>query len=161
MTTWTDERMQQAIPLVRQHGAKKAAAILGASYDAMRAAFVKRRISMRKAETNKQAVARLYAARWPVEDITARLGISRKTVYFYAFQARREGRDVPRPVFVDGFERRIDYAAAARMGRQGKSQAEIAARFGVIKSAISHAFARMRADGIDCGPAGRWPERRA
>lgn len=158
---WTADLVERARALIAQHGAAGAAEILGTTYPALSYALRSRGHSIARPESKGAMVARLYKARWPVEAIAERLGVSVKTVYAHAYFARKKGLPVPRAEVVGGYERKIDYGRAARMGREGKSHAEIAAHFGVGTSAISQAFARMRRDGIDCGPAGRWPKREA
>jgi transposase len=158
---WTPDMVEKALDLVRREGAPNAAQALGVSYSSLAFALRYRGHSIKRSESQGEMIARLYAARWPAADIAARAGVTVKTVYTHAYALRKRGVPVPRAVCTAGYERVINYAVAAEMGRAGVPRAEIAARFGVTKSAIGQAFARMRAEGIDCGPAGRWPRRDA
>ena len=71
---WTPEVVTRALDIIRQHGAPEAARQIGVSYASLSMALRTRGHSIARPETKGETVARLYAARWPVEDIAASAG---------------------------------------------------------------------------------------
>jgi transposase len=100
-------------------------------------------------------IVRLYQSGWTLDGIATKLRVKPHTVSTYASMARRLGISLSRRC--PQRARRMDHHAAARMSREGMTQAAIADHFGVRRTHVSRILRRLAEAGALVGPRGRWP----